>query len=265
MILQDHLPYDIGTPRPLTGVAPIDPSDWLIVDEAFGAQMAEREALLNTRRPAVLAERPEANAAASELRDEVLSHLPPGFVRQSDRVQRPDGVWATLDADTPLATLGRLVQEDLCLIQKPDGAVEHILTAAVLCFPSRWSLAEKLGRPLTRIHGPVNVYNDDVARRVQRLFDGLQPGRPLWRWNATPTNQPALFRPMTEIEAHADAAPTLGDAEFLRSERQVLWRLPRTRAVVFSIHTYVLRMADVTRGPRAHENAITRPAPSPTR
>jgi hypothetical protein len=50
---------------------------------------------------------------------------------------------------------------------------EHVLTAAVLCFPASWHLADKIGRPLTTIHVPVKVYDETLARRVQRLFDGV--------------------------------------------------------------------------------------------
>ena len=36
----------------------------------------------------------------------------------------------------------------------------------------------------------------------------------------------------------------------MRSERQCLVRLPQTGAVVFAIHTYVVRMADLTQAER---------------
>ena len=36
------------------------------------------------------------------------------------------------------------------------------------------------------------------------------------------------------------------DGDFIRSEFQVLFRLPRSGAVVFSIHTYMLLRADLT-------------------
>ena len=39
-------------------------------------------------------------------------------------MRRPDGVLVPLDGP-PLITAGRLVQEDLCLLEKPDGEAEH--------------------------------------------------------------------------------------------------------------------------------------------
>lgn len=128
------------------------------------------------------------------------------------------------------------MQEDLCILEKPAGAAEHVLTGAVLCFPSAWTLAQKIGRPLMRIHAPVEEYDEGIGRRVQRLFDGVQVGRPLWRFNWLPTDDTALFRPKLE---YADKIRAAGMA-YLRSERQTILRLPRTRAVVFGIHTYMV-------------------------
>jgi hypothetical protein len=47
----------------------------------------------------------------------------------------------------PLDLAGRVVPDDLCLVQADADGVPR-LVAASLCFPSRWRLGEKLGRPL---------------------------------------------------------------------------------------------------------------------
>ena len=235
MILQSSLPYDVSVPRALPGIQPLAMADWLMVDDAFAGQMARREALLAERPGAVLAEAP-GSVAAAELLDVVLTHLGSGYVRDGDRVTRPDGGLVELDRARPLWTLGHLVQEDLCLMERPEGAAEHVMTAAVLCFPASWMLAEKIGRPLTGIHVPVPRYDAGIAARVQRLFDGVQPGRPLWRWNALYYADPELHQPRSEGARRARPV----DPGFLRSERQCLVRLPESRAVVFSIHTFVV-------------------------
>lgn len=219
----------------LPGVLPLAMADWLEVDEVFAAQMALRDGLLADRRAVVHAMTDGAGPAAAELLALILAHLGPGYSRRGDHVTRPDGVVVRLDADVPLVTAARLVQEDLCLHQRgPTG--EHVLTGAVLCFPASWSLAEKIGRPLSAIHGPVAVYDAGLAARVQRLFDGIKPGRPLWRQNALVYGSDQLHHPRTE------AAPRREDPQagrFVRSEKQCLLRLPQSDAVVFSIHTYL--------------------------
>lgn len=237
-ILQSALPYGAADRRPLPGTQPLDPAQWLIEDDAFAGQMAERARLLAEIRERVVAMVPEGGDAAGELLEEVLAYLAPrpGYGVGGAEVHRPDGVTVPLDRDDPLGTLGLLVQEDLCILEKPEGAAEHVLTGAVLCFPSAWTLAQKIGRPLMRIHDPVDEYDEGIGKRVQRLFDGVQVGRPLWRFNWLPTDDTSLFRPKLEYE---DKIRRTG-MPYLRSERQTILRLPRTRAVVFGIHTYMV-------------------------
>ena len=237
-IVQNTLPYDISKPRPLPGIAPLDPADWLIVDEAYAAQMVERQRLLETDRDAVVVMDPAAAPAVAELFDKVLEFLraQDDYRVADDHVIRPDDVRVAIDRDDPLGTLGLLVQEDFCVMEKRGD--EHVLTAAVLCFPSYWMLREKFLRPLIGIHVPVDVYDDDVAKRVQRLFDGIRQERPLWRFNLLWYHTDKLHNPRSESEPSPRRVPE--EADYLRSERQVLTRLPETRAVVFSIHTYMI-------------------------
>lgn len=238
-ILQSRLPFapwaDPRTRR-LPGIIPLDMADWIDIDDAYAGQMALRDALIAERPEAVHAMSEGARASADELYAMMLPLLPGlGFRLDGDAALRPDGVSVPLNPGQPLATLGRLVQEDLCLmLAGPAG--EHVLAGAILCFPAGWTLAEKFGQPMGRIHVPVAIYTEDVARRVQRLLDGVQPGRPLLRGTAHHSNAP-LHNPRTEAMGRAIS----GELPFLRVERQCLLRLPQTRAVVFSIHTYVLR------------------------
>lgn len=232
-ILQHSLPYDPSAPRPLPGIAPMEMGDWLLRDEAFSGQMALRDRLLRESRDAVLALDEAARPAAEELLDLVLDLAWPGA--QSE-VLRPDGITVPVDRADPLGTLGRIAQEDFCILQKSGD--EHVLTGAVLCFPANWSLSEKFMRPLIGIHDTVAPYDAGIAKRVQRLFDGIQPGRPLWRFNALWYADPALHQPASEAPPRVPVDSAT--APYLRSERQCLVRLPRSRAVVFSIHSYVL-------------------------
>ncbi|MBR9765110.1 MAG: DUF3445 domain-containing protein [Rhodobacteraceae bacterium] len=237
VILQAGLPYAL--PERLPGMAPLDPANWILVDDAFTAQMALRERLVSQRREAVIALEGAARPAATELLEEVLAalRLRQDYSVADDLVTRPDGALVVLQRDDPLATLGRLVQQDFCLMEK-RGA-EHVLTGAVLCFPAHWTLAEKFGHPLVRIHVPVPDYDEGLARRVQRLFDGVQAGRPLWRANGMACTDPALFAPMSESISRAERHP--GQGGYMRSERQSLWRLPQSGAVAFGIHTFMIR------------------------
>lgn len=245
-ILQASLPFapwmDDRTWR-LPGVLPVEGDEWLRIDDAYGAQMAERDRLIAERETLVHAMLPEAREAAAELMEQVLAELThmPGFSVSPTEVRRPDGATVHLDAAAPLLSLGRLVQEDLCLLQ--HRGAESVLTGAILCFPASWTLAEKLGQPLGRIHLPVEHYTDDVARRVQRMFDAIRPGQMLWRANALLYDDFTLHQPRVE----GARRPKPVEMTYLRSERQTFRRLPRTGAVVFGIHTYVVRRSSLSK------------------
>ena len=241
-VFQTSLPDDMLHLRPLPGIQPVRGA-WLHVDDGYGGQMARREALLSGQRQDVLWSLPEAHGPALELLDHVLEMLPDlGFRVSGGEVRCPDGRDVGVRRDDPLGTLGRLVQCDFCLLDRGDGA-EHVLRAAVLCFPASWRLDEKAGRPLTAIHDPVREYDEGLAARVQRLFDGVQPGRPIWRFNRLWYRDAELHQPRSIHDRRPDAGAKRGD--FLRSERQTILRLPESRWVVFAIHTFVLKAADV--------------------
>lgn len=219
--------------RRLPGVAPLDPADWLVVDDAYTAQMAERARILKAHRADVLALQESAMPAAQELLAMVLDHLRTkrGFEVSQSSCVRPDGLRIAVNPDAPFDTLCHLVTEDMCILQK--RGTEHVLTAALLCFPASWTLAEKFGHPLVTIHAPVAGYTGEMAKRVQRLFDAVKPGRPLKRANALRYSDPTLYQPRRMADRGDDHA----EGRYIRSERQCILRLPQTDAVVFSIQT----------------------------
>ncbi len=249
-ILQKSLPHIVWTdPRlsRLPGILPVQGDDWLRVDDAFAGQMAERDRLIANDPDAVHAMLERARPAADELMARVLEKLntTEGYRVGQQSVLRPDGIEVALDRALPLLTLGRLVQEDLCLMQQEGD--EHVLTGAVLCFPASWSLHEKLGRRLLGIHRRVPHYTEDVAKRVQRLFEMIRPEQPLWRMNALVYVDPTLHQPGNESDPRIDRT----EGRYLRSERQCLLRLPQSNAVLFAIHTYIVLVEDLPVDARA--------------
>ncbi|MDQ2067725.1 DUF3445 domain-containing protein [Xinfangfangia sp. CPCC 101601] len=244
-ILQSRLPFlpwmDPRTAR-LPGVLPVEGEDWLRVDDAYAAQMAERARLIRAVPEDVHALLPEGRPAAEELYDIVLDRLTrmEGFRIGADTVLRPDGVEVALDRAQPLLTLGQLLQEDLLLMEQ-EGE-EHRLTGGILCFPASWSLRQKVGRALISIHEPVQPYDDSIAKRVQRLFDAIRVGQPLWRMNFLTYDDYQLFQPRLEGQRR----PRPQGHFFVRCERQTLLRLPQTRAVLFAVHTYVVLAETLT-------------------
>jgi hypothetical protein len=245
-----HYSFLDGPYRLAMGLHTLEPGAWLEPGADAAQQMAERRRLLAEHPAEVTAALPESSAGQHELFALVLQHLPQHFPDRWQRVggalvDRLSGERFPVDPAEPLATLGRMVQEDFCLLQaSPHG---YRLTAAVLCFPAHWRLADKLGRPLDAMHEPVPGFDVRLARPVDRFFASLQAERPVWRVNWSLVDTPELFRPPEHRSRpkKIDAARA-GEQTWLRVERQTLRRLPVCGDVVFGIRTYLEPLAEMT-------------------
>ena len=221
MILNSHLPVkawlDPQTAR-LPGVKPVSVEDWVYKSDQYDAQMAYRHDLLSFQKDAVFRAAEDSLEACLELRDIICG----------EKGVKP------LIGDHPLINAASHVQEDLCVLQKQGDY--HLLTAAVMCFPSSWDFREKLGRSIDSIHGPVPEFSK-VSNTVERMLSAIRVDQPLGRANFLIYTDPELHQPRSEgIAKPIDPkAP-----RYVRVERQTFRRLPETLAVIFTIHTFVV-------------------------
>jgi hypothetical protein len=259
-----YRPFLDGPWRLAMGLKALDLREWIEIDEHFPDQLAERRRLLEQRREEVLGALPESAAGQAEVLELLLDHVPRRFPAH---YRRTAGELANLVTgerfdlaawcEAPLELAGRLVQEDLCLMQR--GGPAYRLVAGVLCFPSHWRLADKLGRPLAVIHEPVPGFADSLAVTVDRFFANLQVARPVWRVNWSLVDTPQLFLPPEHRALRrAIAAERAGAELWLRVERQTLRRLPRSGDVLFGIRTHLAPLAEVIDGPPAAQALAAR-------
>ena len=240
-----HDPIEAGPYRMAMGLTVVPERDWFEIDVLYMSDMAEKNRLLAERHGEVFATTRGSETACAEalgmVAENLITHHPDWFSRSgSILTNHLTGETWDLAAGDPLELAGRLVQEDLCVIQVRDK--KPIFTAGTLCFPSRWRLAEKIGRPLTEVHGPVPLYADRLAAPVDRFMSHLKPGRFAARLNWSILDDPALFQPggKWRIERNdAITADNAGERLFLRVERQTLRLLPETQAVLFGIRVHV--------------------------
>ena len=245
-----HTPYD-GSRQPFSiGLAPLDPADWIEVDSDLARDLAEKQRLFAASPAAVFREEVGTRAAQAEARDLLVKHLLqrfPEIYRQDDREMfiEPAGTHVSFDTDeAPLWTASRLVQEDLCLMRRGESAWR--LAAASVCFPSKWSLADKIGRELDTIHAPVPGLQGRMGDTIHRLFDRLPVDRPVWRLNWSIYGDDQLSHPETQD----DPARPLPDRFFLRIERQTLRRLPISRDILFTIRIHLDPLETLAQHPR---------------
>jgi hypothetical protein len=210
---------------------------WLLRDHFAQTEIALCRRLLAEQREHVFACTAHAEAAAQEV-DELVDHW-----LVSHRC-RPD---PEPTETHPLARAGARVQEDLCLMVHHHGAWH--LEGAVLCFPSLWVLAEKIGRPTTLVHHPVPYYKEELSARVDSFFERLAPGKVVWRRNLSLWPALLLWAPCHTLDpAEWGTTWTAGEDPplWLRSERQTLRRLPGTGAILFSIRVQTVPITVLT-------------------
>jgi dimethylamine monooxygenase subunit A len=244
-----YVPVD-GRPWRLTmGLRPLDPARWLEVDGARRHELFDKAGLLGTVRDRVVAVLPGSEAAGAELLAAVLDYLDthhPGTVAPglgATVVERSTGVVVDTTSLHPLDAAARLVQEDLCLMERRGRS--WVLTAASVCFPSRWDLRAKVGRDLATIHQPVPGYQEAIGAPVEAFFDRLTVERPMWRLNWTLIDRPDLHQPDPSGRRRPAVGAQPGRELWFRVERQTLRRLTERPAITFTIRTYVTALGDL--------------------
>lgn len=230
------IPVD-GRPFAMTmGLRALDILDWIEIDDHYDAELTRKRDLLLKHRTQVLAHLPEGDRGAHQTLDMVRQHLPRRF---PERFPVPPEVDA---GKHPIESAALLVQEDLAVMTLLDD--QWVLTAACVCFPSRWDLTEKIGANLFQIHDPVPHYRERVGDATHVMFGKFTADRPVWRINWTVIDAAELFQP------GPDAAPPdegdFADRTHLRTERQTMRVLPGGD-VLFTIRTHVDSLAVLDR------------------
>lgn len=225
-----YVPLDDRGFRLAMGLRPLELSQWLEVLSDGPAQIRLKRELLNTRFSDVVALRYESHPAYAELLGEIVTNLKQFHSSRS----------YSLNSDEhPLVAASSLVAEDLCVMIKENE--QWVLGGAVVCFPSRWALADKIGTSLDEIHQPVPGYQTVLATPTRSFFERLTPQRSFWRLNWTLLDDATLFQPVA-ARRWFDEDPL--NWQF-RVERQTLRCLSESRAVVFTIRTSVRSAVDM--------------------
>ncbi|MCJ2188241.1 heme-dependent oxidative N-demethylase subunit alpha family protein [Novosphingobium beihaiensis] len=146
-----------------------------------------------------------------------------------------------LGVDGGLEACARSVWEDLCVMVQDAPGAPFRLGAAAVAFPTDWRIAEKMGQAVHQVHAPIHGYAENLSAGVDKFLNGLQSFNIFGRTNAFVVASDDL-RYMPELPpehrfAHV-TADNAGETLFVRCEREALRRLPKSRAIVFTIGIY---------------------------
>ncbi len=129
--------------------------------------------------------------------------------------------------------LGQIWEPDFLLLRRSNGGPFNLFGACV-CFPSSWSLAEKIGQPLEFIHGPVPGLSDQIGPQIDSFLSKMKPGvawlRSNWGLSRSPELNQHPERKLSRLDATVNS-----DEVWLRVEHQALVALPKERGLLFGI------------------------------
>ena len=150
----------------------------------------------------------------------------------------------------PLEYIARQAQGDFNLIDQRGG--DLFMDGGVITGPADWSLSFDLGMSFREWHRPVPVAHElGVFDRALKYLLNVQAGHPVRRLNWTMTIHPRLdTSPETYPAWGADRSKVtlhnVGNLVHLRVELQLIVRLPRSNALLFSIRTYLISLAELS-------------------
>ncbi|HEX6564605.1 MAG TPA: heme-dependent oxidative N-demethylase subunit alpha family protein [Chthoniobacterales bacterium] len=174
----------------------------------------------------------------------------------SDYLQaiRDDGIWSAVqdfvnglepDADTTsLDNLGRSWEPDFVIL---DRVVPYQIRGGCVCFPSGWSLPEKIDKSLFLTHAPVPGLNDNLGANISKFLSRIEAGQFFQRTNWGLTGAAELDQhPRHKIPAIVPGADPQG--VYLRIEWQVLTAIS-VLALLFGIRVFHVPVEEVKASP----------------
>jgi dimethylamine monooxygenase subunit A len=139
--------------------------------------------------------------------------------------------------------LGGILEPDFLLL-KTDDAGRFKLVGGCVCFPSSWSLAEKIGHPIEFIHGAVPGLNAAIGPSIQGFLGKLTAGiawrRHNWGLTRSPERNQHPQRKLPQLEKSVSIEDV-----WLRVEHQALVALPRPGGILFAIRIAIHPLLEV--------------------
>ena len=185
------------------------------------------------------------HASRVQLRREIVGEHPARHVFQEPDSRDAVGElisWAGLEGGGCLELALHWEQDFMVL--RPGGDGQERFVAGAICFPSSWAPDEKLGLPVHAIHEPVPTLNEHLGARIGKFLAGIRPGkaweRVNWGLSGSPclNQHPALRIPAIELPLELNSV-------WVRREDQVLFRLPKTGALIFGINVINISVAEI--------------------
>ncbi|KIV77953.1 hypothetical protein PV11_09726 [Exophiala sideris] len=264
-----YRPFRYGPKYHITmGTRKINHHEWIELDNHYPSYHRERARRIVERREKCYGTTPEAYPAAIELLEHLVDYLPARYPSMFRRTAVGiDNLWSgetfnTVErplAEDPIVICARLIQDDMAiLIERSDG--QYYLLSGFVALAGFWRLRDKFGMSLSEIHTSGNVphYEEKLEKGMLNMFRRLKPEEMVARNNyyIQVDDGLAWSKSIGPEDAAADVdvdtvnwgtaeRNTDPDTYFFRSERQTMWRMPKSGAIAFTFRTYFLPLKDI--------------------
>lgn len=281
-------PFKEGLYKLTMGIKNLDPQDYLLVEPVHAERLQLKQKLMSNSHPAypqgkdirkeTVFYKPEAEMAVKEYYDFVLDYMCTKYPKLYVKIGNNQVLNKTIDEVIPAHTddktpgedyvvhLSKVIDEDYIILQKDpsrsgekDGD-EYFFKAGIFTFAAGFAPSERFDTPLSYIHHPIPGYEDKLKPTMNRFFDKLLPFRFVTRSNFSVQTHNKFYVDDSNkghnLSADYEQKPLDYDSlDFekdvhYRSERQVLTKLPKSGAVVFTIRTYLIPMAQIKKEPK---------------
>ncbi|KAH7361370.1 hypothetical protein BKA66DRAFT_425712 [Pyrenochaeta sp. MPI-SDFR-AT-0127] len=238
-------------------------SEWIRIDCGYLARIEERRPLLEEKPELTIGTGDIVNPAVEELYEEIMiKYLPsrfPTLFKKQGKVVRNLATGEVYPLSTEGLThlqmlhhMGLHVEEDFYFMcPDPDG--QFRLRGYLACFPGGFLSPSRVGESVREIHKPVPGYEQKLGLSVDRYFSRMKAGDFIGRMNwSLQVDGADLFRTdgnnyypeKDETVKDIKYGPPLSDC-FLRVEHQTLTALPRSKAIIFTVRSYMTPLTQI--------------------
>lgn len=243
-------------------ISKVVPDDWLHIDREYDWMIKHHQELLEKYPTKTCQANPSKQvlAGCQELYNTVFSvlsqkypeyfKLEKGFIINTIRnVTVPFPAESTkMNSKQLLRVLVENTEEDYQVLQHATDSDEYILRAVGGLTSDGFMWADKIDLQLTDVHGPVPQYKEKLQKSMNRFFNKVEPGsiiqRFTWGIAIGSASELSKFELTKDVKGTApNGGLSINDIDFhnecwVRVERQVPTKLPKTGTLILTQHTY---------------------------
>lgn len=265
---EDQYMYSVNI-EPVTSKPNTIFEHWFDVNEHYMTEMQERALTLkqDSKRCIIM---PHMHQASWDFLEMVMEHYSKDYPEYF-QLEKQGTTWHWINkplnidvhfefgnADTleldPFEFIARQFQGDVALLDQRDN--DLFMDTGMITGPADWSLNFDAGMSFKQWHAPVPklAHNIGVFDRALKFLLNIQVDQPFRRLNWTMTINPRMDTSSETYhlwgqERSMVTAENAGEKVHLRVELQMMPRLGRSNALLFSIHTYLISLNDLTQNP----------------